>query len=195
MTHWNLPGEIEDLPPPSSAAKKLSKNMTPGELRTMGTALYGPSFVPSLARDLRVSQSSIDKWLASTRTMPPGIRAELVRIAQSRIAMLEEMTEKLAKKIGNLHGMTRREVSLIGCIFNGEFYAHEDWPKKYTAAMLLSRVRENLTTDAGARVKTEPAEIQRLYTALTRLSDRQARDVLTAARDLDELCPHIIPDD
>lgn len=74
--------------------------MSPDELARAGTALYGPRWQSDLARALRLSESHgnrrVREWLSGERSIPPGLRADLVRLLRAKAAEAAALADELA---------------------------------------------------------------------------------------------------
>ena len=66
-------------------------------LRAAGEALYGPQWQSALARDLRCSTRTMQRYAAGTREPPPSIWQELHEMVEERRAILGEIMPDLAK--------------------------------------------------------------------------------------------------
>lgn len=83
--------------------------MNPDLLRRAGRSLYGRNYaVPAMARDLRVSDRSIRRWLNSTAPMPEGVLDDLMRLITERHRELLEVLIAL-KTTRTAMDMARRE--------------------------------------------------------------------------------------
>jgi len=60
-----------------------------------GEALYGPRWQSDLARDLGVSDRTVRRWAAGTHDMPPGVCADLLRLAVERARRLDKLAKRL----------------------------------------------------------------------------------------------------
>lgn len=64
-------------------------------LALVGHALYGAQWQSALGRDLDVSDRTVRRWVAGRTNMPAGLRGELLRIAQDRVATIEALIKSL----------------------------------------------------------------------------------------------------
>jgi hypothetical protein len=64
-------------------------------LTETGEALYGPRWQSELARDLAVSDRTVRRWAAGTTDPPPGIYADLLRLAIERGKALDALAKRL----------------------------------------------------------------------------------------------------
>lgn len=69
--------------------------MTPDLLREAGQALYGASWQSDIARELEVSDRTVRRWLAGTRSLPATIAADLDELCGERRALLHAMQTRL----------------------------------------------------------------------------------------------------
>ena len=60
-----------------------------------GQALYGDQWQSPLARDLDVSGRTVRRWVSGTSEPPAGLYAELLRLAQERVATLDALAARL----------------------------------------------------------------------------------------------------
>lgn len=60
-----------------------------------GQALYGQQWQSALSRDLGVSDRTMRRWVAESRPLPDGVRADLRRLCVTRGAQLRELASKL----------------------------------------------------------------------------------------------------
>ena len=67
--------------------------MTPELLRSAGEALYGASWRAPLARDLGVSDRTIQRWLRGEYHIPQAIRLEIHSICIKHSGQLEFIVE------------------------------------------------------------------------------------------------------
>lgn len=67
-------------------------------LAECGKALYGPRWQSDLARDLGVSDRTMRRWVAGTHDVPQGLYTDLLRIAEERAHVLDELTERLRER-------------------------------------------------------------------------------------------------
>ncbi len=51
--------------------------MTPSELRTIGESIHGPYWQSPLARDLRVNDRTVRRWLAGKSRINPDVAAKI----------------------------------------------------------------------------------------------------------------------
>lgn len=163
--------------------------MTPDEIRRAGTLIFGASCQPALAEALGVSLSAMKKWLIGERTIPPGVRGEIVRLLRAHAQSCRAEADRIASRLGDLHGLTRRETQAIGWATSGDWLSDPEFPHTWTADRLRAHMRREI---AGMRMAD--GEAAALMRAMEPLDDRAARDVLCAARDLDELTGGIVDD-
>lgn len=71
--------------------------MTLPTLSEIGEALYGPRWQSDLARDLKVSIRSVQRWGAGEWPVPDGVWDELRQIAKVRGAALREIAKRLKR--------------------------------------------------------------------------------------------------
>lgn len=64
-------------------------------LRDAGEALYGPRWQSDLARDLKVSDRTMRRWLSGADDLPPGVAMDLWRICYERSAVIEDLLDRL----------------------------------------------------------------------------------------------------
>lgn len=87
--------------------------MNPDLLRRAGRALYGRNYsVPAMARDLRVSDRSIRRWLNSTAPMPEGVLDDLIALIVARHKELLQILVEL-KTTRTAMDMARRELTNV----------------------------------------------------------------------------------
>lgn len=67
-------------------------------LAECGVALYGPRWQSDLARDLGVSDRTMRRWVAG-KPVPQGLYADLLRIAEERAHVLDDLTERLRERV------------------------------------------------------------------------------------------------
>ena len=72
-----LPVELADVPDPV-------------RLEAHGWALYGRSWKTAMAEDLGVDARRITHWVQGTRPVPAGVWLDLQKIAQKRLADVQE---------------------------------------------------------------------------------------------------------
>jgi len=71
--------------------------MTPTLLREAGEALYGARWQSDLARDLRVSDRTVRRWMAVANEIPAGVWAEVSHLVRERRLWLTEIGKKLPR--------------------------------------------------------------------------------------------------
>lgn len=59
-------------------------------LQRCGEALYGPRWQSEIARDLKVSDRTVRRWVASG-DVPDGVYLELLSMCQERAAELDDL--------------------------------------------------------------------------------------------------------
>jgi hypothetical protein len=69
--------------------------MTADLLRLTGEALYGPQWQSALARDLRCSIRTMQRYAAGTREPPPSMWQELREMVIERKSVLADMVPHL----------------------------------------------------------------------------------------------------
>lgn len=60
-----------------------------------GEALYGLQWQSALARDLRVSDRTMRRWVANTSPVPASLHIDLLRLTQERAAALDALASRL----------------------------------------------------------------------------------------------------
>ena len=60
-------------------------------LKRCGEALYGPRWQSDLARDLKVSDRTVRRWVAGSDDVPDGIYLELLWLCNERAGELDEL--------------------------------------------------------------------------------------------------------
>lgn len=60
-----------------------------------GEALYGLQWQSALARDLRVSDRTMRRWVANTSPVPASLQIDLLRLTQERAAALDALASRL----------------------------------------------------------------------------------------------------
>jgi DNA-binding transcriptional regulator YiaG len=80
------------------AVEHPARRLTPHELETVGEALFGERWQTPLARAVDVADRTVRRWLAGDDAPPPGIAADLLKIARRRsgdvnkaVALLERL--------------------------------------------------------------------------------------------------------
>jgi hypothetical protein len=64
-------------------------------LHDAGETIYGPRWHAPLAHDLGVSARTVQRWAAGRTSVPTGVYADILRLAQERIDDLVALTEWL----------------------------------------------------------------------------------------------------
>jgi len=172
--------------------------MNPDDLARIGLALFGPSWTTPLADALSVHRDTVQKWKSGKSRPPPGIRAEAAELLRKRAAESIALASELEASVEMLHGLTTREMALVGWLISG--YAvidGDDWLSAYAepARVLRDRVARELGDGIeGGRVKLSDGEADRLLTSLGRLSGAQAVAVSAAAIQLERMGTLHVPD-
>lgn len=66
-------------------------------LKRCGEALYGSQWQSAIARDLKVSDRTVRRWIAGTSDVPSGIYSDLLMLCYERSRQLDELTVSLLK--------------------------------------------------------------------------------------------------
>ena len=66
-------------------------------LKRCGEALYGPRWQSEIARDLKVADRTVRRWLVGSNDVPDGVYLELLGLCQERAAELDELIEVLPR--------------------------------------------------------------------------------------------------
>jgi hypothetical protein len=75
----------------------IPPRLTPAELRRAGEALYGPRWQCELARALGVSSPArLREWLSGARSIPLGVRGDLVALLRQRGEAAANVADVLA---------------------------------------------------------------------------------------------------
>jgi hypothetical protein len=69
-------------------------------LRRCGKALYGPRWQSDLARDLKVSDRTVRRWVAGTDDVPEPVYRELSDLCNKRVAELGGLLSSLSGSCG-----------------------------------------------------------------------------------------------
>lgn len=64
-------------------------------LQDTGEALYGLQWQSAISRDLDVADRTIRRWIAGADDLPPGVALDLLRLAEERAALLDDVIERL----------------------------------------------------------------------------------------------------
>lgn len=72
--------------------------LTPDELREIGEALYGPGWKSPLADLLGFDYRRIKHWMDRTRSIPPGVAAELAAELRRRGKQALALADRLERK-------------------------------------------------------------------------------------------------
>lgn len=64
-------------------------------LQDAGVILYGPRWQTDLARDLRVSDRTVRRWVSGADDPPPGIANDLLRLCQERGQEIDDLCARL----------------------------------------------------------------------------------------------------
>lgn len=67
-------------------------------LARVGETLFGPRWQSDVARVLDVDSRRVREWLSGSRSIPPGIWADLATEADSRAADLRSVADELRKR-------------------------------------------------------------------------------------------------
>jgi len=71
--------------------------MTPDLLRAAGEALYGASWRAPLARDLCVSDRTIQRWIRGDHPIPDGLDLSLATLCHDRGRVLQAIEDDLVE--------------------------------------------------------------------------------------------------
>jgi hypothetical protein len=66
-------------------------------LQRCGEALYGPRWQSEIARDLKVSDRTVRRWVSGASDTPDGIYLELLSMCQQRAAELDDLIAELPR--------------------------------------------------------------------------------------------------
>lgn len=69
--------------------------MSNGILRDVGEALFGPRWQSDLARELKVTDRTMRRWLASDGDLPRGVALDLIRACDARILAINSVQDRL----------------------------------------------------------------------------------------------------
>jgi hypothetical protein len=64
-------------------------------LQDCGEALYGPRWQTDLARDLRISDRTMRRFVARADDLPPGLYLDILRLTQERVMALSALADRL----------------------------------------------------------------------------------------------------
>jgi hypothetical protein len=70
--------------------------MTIADLAACGEALYGPRWQTELALLLRIDSRRVRAWLQGERTVPDGIRRELVAALRDKSSECAALAQKMS---------------------------------------------------------------------------------------------------
>ena len=63
----------------------------------VGEALYGPRWQSEIARDLKVSDRTVRRWVDGSYDVPDGVFQDLLALCQERAAELHQLVEILPR--------------------------------------------------------------------------------------------------
>lgn len=66
-------------------------------LKRCGEALYGPRWQSETARELKVSDRTVRRWVDGSSDTPDGVYLDLLAMCQERAAELDELIELLPR--------------------------------------------------------------------------------------------------
>lgn len=66
-------------------------------LKRCGEAMYGPRWQSDLARDLKVSDRTVRRWVDGSSDVPDGVYLELLGLCQERAAELDDVIRLLPR--------------------------------------------------------------------------------------------------
>lgn len=66
-------------------------------LKRCGEALYGPRWQSEVARDLKVSDRTIRRWVDGSSDVPDGVYLELLSLCTERAAELDDLISILPR--------------------------------------------------------------------------------------------------
>lgn len=71
-------------------------SLTPEELAEAGRVLFGDRWQSDMARELRLSDSRrIREWISGERSIPSGVRADVVKLLRLRATAAEDLAIRL----------------------------------------------------------------------------------------------------
>lgn len=66
-------------------------------LKRCGEALYGPRWQSELARDLKVADRTVRRWVDGSSDVPDGVYLELLGLCNARAAELDDLIAVLPR--------------------------------------------------------------------------------------------------
>jgi hypothetical protein len=66
-------------------------------LKRCGEALYGSRWQSEIARDLRVSDRTVRRWVDGSNDVPDGVYLELLSLCSERAAELDDLIAELPR--------------------------------------------------------------------------------------------------
>lgn len=86
--------------------------MTPDGLAARGRVLYGKRWQSALARDLKVSDRTVRRWVRGDSPIPEHAQRDLLLALQERYAALREALSDMNRRAAphKLHGLMRGSV-------------------------------------------------------------------------------------
>lgn len=70
--------------------------ITPELLALCGQALYGARWQTEIARDLQVDDRTVRRWLSGERSIPPGLRRELLALLREHADGIGDLINRLS---------------------------------------------------------------------------------------------------
>lgn len=160
-------------------------------LREIGEALFGASFQSDVARALGLTdRSRVYKMLRDERPIADGVLLDLASLAHDRAAVLSRLAERTEREVTAIHGLTVRDVELIGHIASHQWIADgDDWLRRYASPAEALRNLVMVELADAKRIRLPHGARERIDRRLSALTDAEAIEVEAAARDVDDLPP------
>jgi hypothetical protein len=162
--------------------------VTPDLLSRAGRALFGSAWKQDFARHFlsgKWAYKRIGEWLDGRGSPPPGVRADIARELRRRATECAALADEIEAGVATLHGLTRRELVLIGWLLDGRrLLDGPRWLSRFRepAQVLWREVLIALDEEiAAGRATLAEGEREHLDAALSALSDAQALEVIDAA--------------